>query len=142
MSGENRDQVDRKAAPNCPAGRFQGLVSVGEGRTQIEMQADPLGGDWLLRVTGGRAHVGAVATAGQGVVQLSVVGSHKEGPLAQVCAEQWALLTGRVCVAVAGIHQDQATSREIDRIVENVRAALEILKVRWREAHHLKQALH
>ena len=136
MSGENRDQVDRKANPKCPAGGFHGLVSVGEGRTRIELQADPLGGDWLLRVTGGRVHVGAVATAAEGKVQLSVVGSHKEGPLAEVCAQQWALLTGGVCVAVAGIHQDQATGEEIDRIVENVREGLEILKVRWREVHH------
>jgi len=107
---------------------------VGEERTLVQLRVDPLGDDSLLQVTGGRAHVGAVATADGSQVQLSVVGSHKEGPLAEICAGQWSLLTGRVCVAVVGIHQDQATGQEIDSIVDNVRQGLDILASRWKEA--------
>ncbi len=136
MSCENRVPENQPRDGDSFASGFQGSVSVGEGRTLVQLQADPLGGDWVLRITGGEAHVGAVATAGAGKVQLSVVGSHKEGPLAEVCAGQWSKLTGRVCVAVAGIHQDEATRQEIDGIVENVRQGLDILMIRWREANH------
>ncbi len=136
MSAEDRMAAEQMTDSNSPAGGFNGRVSVGSGRTRVELLAEALGEDCLLRITGGRAHVGAVATCGHGQVQLSVVGSHKEGPLAQVCAEQWSLLTGRVCVAVVGIHQDRATGQEIDGIVENVRRGLEILTIRFRKVHH------
>ena len=134
MSGENRDQGGPLAAGGCFAGGFQSTVSVGCGRTEVFLQAEAVGDDWLLRITGGKAHVGAVATAHGSDVQLSVVGPHKEGPLAEVCAVQWSFLTGRTCVAVAGIHQDEATREEIDGIVDHVRQGLDILSDRWKEA--------
>ena len=132
MNGDNHNLETGETAEKSFAGGFNGRVEVGAERTLVELQADPLGRDWLLRITGGEAHVGAVATSRGGAIQLSVVGSHKEGPLAEVCAGQWSLLTGRVCVAVVGIHQDQATPEEIDSIVNNVRQGLEILSTRWR----------
>lgn len=134
MSGENHDQGGPLGGGGTFAGGFQGAVTVGSGRTEVFLQAEPVGEDWLLRITGGKAHVGAVATAYGALVQQSVVGSHKEGPLAEVCAAQWALLTGRVAVAVVGIHQDEATKLEIDGIVDHVRQGLDILATRWKEA--------
>lgn len=133
MDIENHNSLNRKKGSDSFVGGFNTGVQVGDGRLRVVLQADPLGRDWLLRITGGEAHVGAVATAGHGQVQLSVVGSHKEGPLAEVCAEQWSLLTGRVCVAVVGIHQDQATRQEIDSIVDHVRQGLDVLAGRWKE---------
>lgn len=138
MCAENRHQLEKTAGPNSPAGGLLQRVSVGEDRTLVELQLDPLGEDWLLQVTGGEAHVGAVATAFDDQVQLSVVNHHKEGPLAEVCAQQWALLTGRVCVAVVGIHQDGATPVEIESIVDHVRQGLETLMSSWRKAGHAK----
>ncbi len=136
MCNDNHEQVKEPANVHSPAGGFLERVEVGEGRTLVNLRIDPLGRDWLLQVTGGVAHVGAVATAGEGQVQLSVVGSHKEGPLSEICAGVWSGLTGQVCVAVVGIHQDQATRTEIDSIVDNVRRGLEILESRWRKAGH------
>jgi len=137
MSCENHDQAGTSSGAGNLAGGLPGKISVGENRTLVELEADVIGEDWLLRITGGQAHVGAVATADDGQVQLSVIGSHKEGPLAEICAGQWSLLTGRVCVAVVGIHQDQATRDEIDSIVDHVRQGLEILSSRWKEAHRV-----
>ncbi len=138
MCDDNRGQMEEPGHADSPAGGFLEQVEVGEDRTLVNLRIDPLGRDWLLRVTGGEAHVGAVATAAEGQVQLSVVGSHKEGPLAEICAGVWSRLTGRVCVAVVGIHQDQATRSEIDSIVDNVREGLDILESRWRKAGHAK----
>ena len=116
------------------AGGFSAEVQIGEGRTLVHLLAVSQGRDWVLHITGGTAHVGAVATADGHQVQLSVVGNHKEGPLAEVCALQWSHLTGNICVAVVGIHQDNATKSEIDGIVDNVRLGLDTLATRWKEA--------
>ena len=133
MSDDNRDQWNPPQKAECLAGGFHGRVSVGEERTRVELKVGLLGEDWLMLVTGGKAHVGAVATAVGAEIQLSVVGSHQEGPLAEICASQWSVLTGKVCVAVVGIHQDQATRNEINDIVDHVRQGLEILSSRWKE---------
>ncbi len=115
------------------SGGFSGMITVGEGRTEVTLQVGTQGMDCFLRVTGGMAHVGAVATASEDLVQLSVVGNHKEGPLAELCAGNWTRLTGNVCVAMVGIHQDQATPAEIDAIVDNVGAGLQRLMDQWRQ---------
>ncbi len=115
------------------SGGFSGLLKVGEGRTEVILQADPQGMDFILRVTGGQAHVGAVATASADLVQLSVVGIHKEGPLAELCAGRWAQMTGKVCVAMVGIHQDQATPEEIETIIANVELGLDQLMEKWQQ---------
>lgn len=109
-------------------------ISVGEGRTAIEMQALPQGSDWILRITGGDDHIGAVAVAEGGAVRCDVIGIHKEGPLAETCARRWAEVTGSVCVAVAGIHQDDITKDEIAAILRHVEQGLELLIQRWKEA--------
>jgi gallate decarboxylase subunit D len=120
--------------PVSPVGKFSGVVRVGRGRTGVELSVGSQGRDWILQITGGEAHVGAVATAFGHGVQLALIGSHKEGPLAEMCAGRWARLTGRVCVAIVGIHQDQATRQEIESIVDNVQKGLDVLVNRWQEA--------
>ncbi len=89
----------------------------------------------MALITGGDAHVGAVAVChgrsghahsqpGEGVVQLP---NHREGPLASEAAETLALATGRTCAVVVGIHQDDATPDEIHDIVAHVRQGLQKL---------------
>ena len=100
-------------------------VRAGQGRTAIELRLLPQGRDWLLLVTGGEAHVGAVAAADARSCELAVLPPHKEGPLARECAEAVARASGRSCAVVAGIHYDDATGPEIAAIVANVRQALQ-----------------
>lgn len=102
------------------------VVDQGSGRAAVRLELRPQGRDWLLLVTGGQAHVGAVAVAAPAPAEtrVAVLPPHREGPLARECAEAVARAAGTTCAAVAGIHQDDATAAEIAAIVANVRLAL------------------
>ena len=103
-----------------------GPVDEGRGRTEVRLEIQAMGRDLLLKITGGEAHVGAVAVCeptGPGadpVPVVTVVPGHKEGPLAESCAARLAAASGRTVCAVAGIHQDDATREEIAAIVAHV----------------------
>ena len=90
------------------------VLNIGTGRRAVRLELRPVGRDWLLLITGGRAHLGAAAVTEPGTEARFVVrGRHKEGPLAAECAQILAEATGTGCAAVAGIHQDRATAEEI-----------------------------
>ncbi len=110
-------------------------ITIGQGRTAVNIRIMRQGRDFVALITGGTAHVGAIAVChgrggrahsqpGEGVVQLP---NHREGPLASEAAETLALATGRTCAAVVGIHQDDATPDEIHDIVTHVRQGLQQL---------------
>gem|GEM_PF-671588 len=93
-----------------------------------------MGEDLLLRVTGGRAHVGAAAVCAAPThecpapaPQIQAVGPHKEGPLAGDCAGRLARAARRTCAVVAGIHQDDITPTEITAVLANVEASVAVL---------------
>ena len=100
-------------------------LGVGSGRTLVKLELKYQGRDILLLVTGGKAHVGAVAVwdsrqSDDSAVVTELPG-HREGPLAVECAEILGRAVGRTVAAVVGIHQDNATREEIAAIVTNVR---------------------
>lgn len=126
-------------ADDLPPARTRGLsatglpapVAVGRGRTAVRLALAVQGRDLILTVTGGAAHVGAVAVVAPArpsqeapYCSLSVVPGHAEGSLAEEAAARIAAISGRTCVAIAGIHQDQATRGEIETIVANVQQGL------------------
>lgn len=106
-------------------------VTLGADRTLVELELTSQGRDYLLRVTGGQAHVGAVAVwdcaRGGRLAAVNQMHGHREGPLAGECAEILGRATGRTVVAVVGIHQDEATRVEIETIVALVRLGAEEL---------------
>ncbi len=115
-------------------------ISLGSGRNEVHLQLVPQGRDFLALITGGQAHVGAVAVCdgrqygypeGERPGTIEMAG-HREGPLAAEAAELLALASGRTCAASVGIHQDQATPAEIREIVANVRLGLEQLAAQMR----------
>jgi len=116
--------------PGPPPARDPLVVSEGSGRTAVALELSRQGDDYLLQVTGGRAHVGAVAIAFPGGAELMTVPGHREGPLAAECAAAVAEVSGRTCAVIAGIHQDNATRGEITAIVDNVRKGLEAVILR------------
>jgi hypothetical protein len=102
-------------------------VTVGDGREAVTLRLQRQGRDLVVTISGGAAHVGAVAvaspeggTSGESCHEVCVVPGHKEGPLADRAAHRLAGITGRTVVVVAGIHQDRATPAEIEAIVTNV----------------------
>lgn len=100
-------------------------LSVGSGRLLVKLELRIQGRDFLLLVTGGEAHVGAVAVLDgrevDGRAVVTEMPGHREGPLAGECAEILARASGRTVAVVVGIHQDNATGEEISAIVTNVR---------------------
>jgi len=98
---------------------------VGSGRTGVQLELRVQGCDLLLLITGGKAHVGAVAVldgrCASGSAVVTELAGHREGRLAGECAEILGEVWEGAVVVVAGIHQDRATRAEIDAIVTNVR---------------------
>ncbi len=104
------------------------VLNVGEGRLAVRLELRPVGRDWLLLVTGGRAHLGAAAVAEPNTEARFVArGRHKEGPLAAQCARILAEATGTGCVVTAGIHQDRATPAEIKALTAHARQGARVL---------------
>ena len=93
------------------------------GRIEIILEAKKIGDDYLLTLTGGSEHVGAVAIgffddrsqrASSSVVTLP---GHREEQLALQGARQVSRATRKTTVFIAGIHQDNISPEEITDVV-------------------------
>lgn len=96
---------------------------------QIEVRTLRMGKDYVFLITGGAAHIGAAATAYIGTdgvqVTTSVLPHHREDELAAQWAGQAAQTLDAAVTVVAGIHIDNATKEDIQRILEVVRCKME-----------------
>ncbi len=93
------------------------------GKIEIVLDARRVGEDYLLTLTGGEEHVGAVAIglfdeknqrASSSVVTMP---GHREEYLALQGARQVSRATRKTSVVVVGIHQDNISPEEIRNIV-------------------------
>ena len=93
------------------------------GSVEIVLEAKKLGEDYLLTLTGGKEHAGAVAVglfdeksrrASSSVITLP---GHREEQLALDSARRISRATGKTSVFVAGIHVDNISQEEIGEIV-------------------------
>lgn len=91
----------------------------------IQINAYPMGNDFTFLITGGVAHIGAVATAywENDNIQVNVIElpHHKEGELAKECAILASRLLECTVAVSMGIHIDNATKEQITEIVDYVR---------------------
>jgi hypothetical protein len=93
------------------------------GIIEIELDAKKVGEDYLLTLTGGEEHVGAVAVglfdersqrASSSVITMP---GHREEYLAMDGARQVSRATKRTSVFVVGIHQDNISPEGIKNII-------------------------
>jgi hypothetical protein len=93
------------------------------GRIEIILEAKKIGNDYLLTLTGGKEHVGAVGIghfdeksqrASSSVVTMP---GHREEQLALQGARQVSRATKNTTVFVAGIHQENIGPEEIKDVV-------------------------
>ncbi len=107
-----------------------------EGAFEVLAQVDRVGDDLLVLLTGGRAHIGAVAIAQprpslRDPEQPSSTGSvitllgHKEDGVAKTMAEALSGRLGRNVVVVAGIHWDALSREDITTVMELCRTIRE-----------------
>ncbi|AAM04152.1 TPA: hypothetical protein HA338_16300 [Methanosarcina acetivorans] len=93
------------------------------GRIEIILEAKKLGEDYLLTLTGGKEHVGAVAVgtldkkSGRASSSVLTLPGHREEQLALDSARRISGATGKTSVVVAGIHVDNIIPEEIKEII-------------------------
>lgn len=101
--------------------------SLENGDISISVFAEELGDDLCVMVTGGRAHIGAVALSvarpslrGDGGVGISTsiltMTGHKDDRVAKYVSEQLSKNLNRNVVSVCGIHYDNITPEGISRV--------------------------
>lgn len=92
-------------------------------RWDIRIEEVPVGRDIVLVITGGSAHIGAVATAYycddamEATVQTVALPGHREHDLAAELAEKAAASLGITVTVAAGIHFDGINREQISEIV-------------------------
>jgi|GEM_PF-816738 hypothetical protein len=95
----------------------------------IRLRTFPMGKDIAFLITGGQAHIGAVALAyptGEGVeAAVYALPGHREGEIAEELARRAAEALGCTVVVAMGIHVEGATKEEINAIVRTVHRLME-----------------
>jgi hypothetical protein len=105
----------------------------GEGRTQVKLMASNMGNDLIVTIRNENAHLGAVAVGEydheheRASVSVITRLGHKDDAVAQRAAYAISKLTRKPVCVIAGIHLDNITGEEIDKILENSSTAVEEL---------------
>lgn len=100
-------------------------LTKGEGRTKVNLLAHYMGSDLIVYLYNENAHIGAVAVGEydhkKRRASTSVITrlGHKDDAVAQKAAHSISKSTKRPVCVVAGIHLDNITDAEIDKILEN-----------------------
>jgi len=119
-------------------------LSYGEGRYKIYISAIITGDGISLTVTGGeKPHVGGMALAVPRTggwhnktacdIWITPRYGHRDSEVADMVARMLCLDTGQTVAVVAGIHIDQADSREIGTLIDNSRQATLLLNAKIKE---------
>lgn len=93
------------------------------GRVEMVLEWGVIGGDYMVALTGGREHIGAVAVATfdeksrRATSSVISVPGHREEGVALEGARRISQATGRTAVLTVGIHLDNITKDEISQIM-------------------------
>jgi hypothetical protein len=111
-------------------------LTKGEGRARVDVTVNSMGGDLVVRIYNQNAHIGAVAIGDYDYEQkrasVSVITrlGHKDDALAREAAYLLSKSIRRPVCVVAGVHLDNITGEEIDKILTNTKIAIsEIINV-------------
>lgn len=97
----------------------------GEGRTRISLSVQDLRGDLVVSIYNENAHIGSVAVGEydhkENRASTSVITrlGHKDDVIAQKAAYLISKHTKRPCCVIAGVHLDNITEEEIQKLLEN-----------------------
>jgi len=103
----------------------------GEGRTRVSLLANNMGSDLVVFIYNENAHVGAVALGEydhqQERASVSVITrlGHKDDAVAQKAAYLISKSLKKPVCIIAGIHLDDITQEEIDKILANTEIVVE-----------------
>lgn len=112
-------------------------LTKGEGRAKIGLWVYDMGGDVVVCIFNENAHIGAVAigeydhkekrTSTSVITRLG----HRDDIVAQKAAYVISKHTRRSSCVITGIHVDDITEEEIQRILENADALVNDVLKRW-----------
>ena len=88
------------------------------GRILVTLDIQQTGGDFLVTVLGGEAHIGAVAVAEKDSVRTHQCQGHREGEIAQKMAQSLAKAGACTVCVVCGIHYDKISREEIAQVLQ------------------------
>jgi hypothetical protein len=93
-------------------------------KLNVKIESFQMGNDLIIFLFGGdMPHIGAVALAipyrNTASASLLTVQGHKDGDLAKPLSEKMAKQLGKKVLLIVGIHVDNASSEEINQLVEN-----------------------
>ena len=100
-------------------------LTSGEGRTRVSLSAHYMGNEPVVLIYNNNAHIGAVAVGeydhNEKRTSTSVITrlGHKDDAIAQKAAYAISKSTKRPVCVIAGIHLDNITEQEIDKLLEN-----------------------
>ena len=90
-------------------------------KTEVCFDLYALGRDLILAISGGEAHIGAVACSNQSKLESFGMEGHKELDLVEEVASELSEVSQREILVVGGIHYDQITEAQIAEILVNAR---------------------
>ncbi len=116
-------------------------ITKGEGRTKVSLLAESLGDDLVVLIYNENAHIGAVAVGEydhkQNRASTSVITrlGHKDDVIAQKAAYLITKHTKRSSCVIAGVHLDNITGEEIEKLLEVTDSCLEDFLRHWERAN-------
>ncbi len=105
-------------------------LTEGKGRASVNIAVNSMGSDLVVRIFNQDAHIGAVAIGDYDYEQkrasVSIVTrlGHKDDTLAQEAAYLLSKSIMRPVCVIAGVHVDNITREEIDKILANTKIAI------------------
>jgi FixJ family two-component response regulator len=102
----------------------------GEGRARVSVAVNSMGSDLVVRIYNQGAHVGAVAVGDYDYeherASVSVITrlGHKDDSVAKEAAYLLSKSMRRPVCVIAGVHVENITGEEIDRILANSKTAI------------------
>jgi hypothetical protein len=115
---------------------FEYILTKGEGRARVNVTVNSMGSDLVVRIYNQDAHIGAVAIGDYDYeherASVSVITrlGHKDDALAGEAAYLLSKSIKRPVCVIAGVHLDNITGEEIEKILANTKIAIsEIINV-------------
>jgi hypothetical protein len=105
-------------------------LTKGKGRARVNVAVNSMGSDLVVRIYNQNAHIGAVAVGDYDHehkrASVSVVTrlGHKDDALAAEAAYLLSKSTRRPVCVIAGVHLDNITREEVDKILANTKIAI------------------
>jgi len=105
-------------------------LTKGEARTRVNATVNSMGSDLVVRIFTQDAHIGAVAVGDydheheRASISLVTRLGHKDDALAREAAYLLSKSMRRPVCVIAGVHLDNITGAEIDKILANTKAAM------------------